>query len=772
MSLPPIEAGEQSSTRFWNLRSLRWRIDLGILPSSPLAVDHLRRAAADSRRRYASLRRRLLMDPLPAKDEDTTSDLSIDNPLSQNPESTWGRFFRNAELEKTVDQDLTRLYPEDGSYFQTPTCQAMLRRILLLWSLQHPQYGYRQGMHELLAPLVYVLHVDLDHLSQVRKLHEDYFNDSFDESLFPYNTKQKPKIAVGNIKTADDSSLKLTTFADLDPKTKQLLLLSDPYGAEGELGVVLSDRFMEHDAYCMFDRLMDGGSRGAVSMAAFFSHSNLIGSGKGSPSPPVIEASSALYHLLNLTDPSLHCHLVELGVEPQYFALRWLRVLFGREFNLEELLTIWDEIFEYPNNTCTDLKAADQGFQIFCSDRGAFIASFGVSMILHLRPALLATENVTVCLQKLLNFPINVDIKRLIEKARSLHVIALEANENIYGSQSQSLSRSGSNRTPPHHPIPDSYWEERWRVLHKAESLPEPSNKDPVHGRPVKKRTFKERLGLVRTESDPLAAENRQAEAEHTVRRQLFSGSSSRQNENCGGLNKSLLLSEESVLFSDRNEFISREVSASNSVTNGILNGSASRSVQGEDSSTSSVNNDRENYENDTDKSSVTSNSFVGECAENEVAFTNGNAADEVVKNEKENPDPALKETRSVSGKFGWFFKFGRGSMNGEGTDNNTEKSRGETRITDKDAPVSVCVSNSIPNSNSNSNSNSVGHVARAENSGDKKVMGPLKNLGQSMLENIQVIESVFQQDRGKGQATAMAALTELRNISSLLREM
>ena len=63
-------------------------------------------------------------------------------------------------------------------------------------------------MHELLAPLVYVLHVDLDHLSQVRKLHEDYFNDNFDESLFPYNTKQKPKIAVGNIKTADDSSLK------------------------------------------------------------------------------------------------------------------------------------------------------------------------------------------------------------------------------------------------------------------------------------------------------------------------------------------------------------------------------------------------------------------------------------------------------------------------------------------------------------------------------------------------------------------------------------
>lgn len=61
-------------------------------------------------------------------------------------ESTWGRFFRNAELEKMVDQDLSRLYPEHGSYFQTPGCQGMLRRVLLLWCLRHPECGYRQGI--------------------------------------------------------------------------------------------------------------------------------------------------------------------------------------------------------------------------------------------------------------------------------------------------------------------------------------------------------------------------------------------------------------------------------------------------------------------------------------------------------------------------------------------------------------------------------------------------------------------------------------------------
>lgn len=63
----------------------------------------------------------------------------------------WGRFFRNAELEKMVDQDLSRLYPEHGSYFQTPGCQGMLRRILLLWCLRHQEYGYRQGLLSLLV---------------------------------------------------------------------------------------------------------------------------------------------------------------------------------------------------------------------------------------------------------------------------------------------------------------------------------------------------------------------------------------------------------------------------------------------------------------------------------------------------------------------------------------------------------------------------------------------------------------------------------------------
>ena len=36
------------------------------------------------------------------------------------------------------------------------------------------------GMHELLAPLVYVLHVDLNQLEQIKHRYEEVFDDRFD----------------------------------------------------------------------------------------------------------------------------------------------------------------------------------------------------------------------------------------------------------------------------------------------------------------------------------------------------------------------------------------------------------------------------------------------------------------------------------------------------------------------------------------------------------------------------------------------------------------
>ena len=255
-------------------------------------------------------------------------------------------------------------------------------------------------MHELLAPLLYVLHADIQHLNEVRKVYEEHFVDKFDESLLHETHGFNFKISANTIEDEmgpQERSKKHTSLSELDVNVQTIVQLSDPYGAEGELGILLSEKFMEHDAYCMLDALMSGAG-GAVAMADFFSHPPASATQTGLPS--VIEASLTLYHLLSIVDSSLYNHLVELGVEPQYFALRWLRVLFGREFSLENLLVIWDEIFSFHNSASVTAPANDPG--VLNSPRGAFISAMAVSMMLNVRPSLLATEYAASCLQRYL----------------------------------------------------------------------------------------------------------------------------------------------------------------------------------------------------------------------------------------------------------------------------------------------------------------------------------------------------------------------------------
>ncbi|KAJ4972322.1 hypothetical protein NE237_005421 [Protea cynaroides] len=805
---PPQGCGGES--RFSGLRGVQWRISLGILPSSDSSIEELRRVTADCRRRYAGLRRILLVDP--PNDRNIAPDLIMENPLSQNPDSMWGRFFRNAELEKIVDQDLSRLYPEHGSYFQTPACQGMLRRILLLWSLKHPEYGYGQGMHELLAPLLYVLHVDVQHLSQVRKLYEDHFVDKFDGLPFP----ERDLVSSYKLTKASDCSnwdtgideesrfhgraTKVSSLDELDPKIQTVVLLSDAYGAEGELGILLSERFMEHDAYCMFDVLMSGAS-GAVAMADFFSPSPSIRSQSGVP--PVIEASSALYHLLSTIDVSIHSHLVELEVEPQYFALRWFRVLFGREFLLEDLLIIWDEIFASDNSKSITGVEDDTGssFGVLSSPRGAFISAMAVSMVLHLRSSLLSTENATKCLQRLLNFPKNIIVKRLIDKAKSLQAFALDIINSSTPSQVGALDRiqatvskgyslpsgSVSLRTPVSL-VPDSYWEEMWRVLHKAEEARQGSLEKQVSSR-KQGLSDRGRLSLVRAESDPSSVKmesekkcsglsvkrclledlSRELGSDEDLEKMGHSGASRQRDP----LSIEVEVAEK-VLHDDPTERRSAEDFASEKTCSSGHTGSEVNSTIY--SAPTNPPSRAIDHENESEKSSRGLNLSVDD---NDDELNNpdqtGIASDDPPPPEKQ--VTSMKE-RKLSSKFQWLWKLGRGTGAGTSVIGGAMEA---SKSTNGGSLDNISVSLATDRCGDSSGVSGSGDVA------DNNVIATLRNLGHSMLENIQVIESVFQQDRaqmgslenfsesilvGKGQVTAMAALKELQKMSNLLSEM
>ncbi len=276
-----------------------------------------------------------------------------------------------------------------------------------------------------------------------------------------------------------------------DEDMQALILGSDNYGAEGELGALLSSRFLEHDAYCMFDALLSG-QKGAVVMANYF----LTSSGPSSfgGNPPVLEASDAIYRALAAVDKPLYMHLVELGIEPQYFTLRWVRLLFGREFLLENLLLLWDAIFSASNTPISSgVEQEDFSSNIQYSARSAFISSLAVAMLLYVRPVLLASPDAAGCLKRLLNYPQISDIMNLIETAKFLQPLVQAAartpapsvprtvrtpekkrtlKHSISGSISppigQSVLLAFQEQSIPCSPdflrmsLPDGYWEEKW----------------------------------------------------------------------------------------------------------------------------------------------------------------------------------------------------------------------------------------------------------------------------------------------------------------------
>lgn len=92
----------------------------------------------------------------------------------------------------------------------------------------------------------------------------------------------------------------------------------------------------------------------------------------------------------------MHSHLTKLGIEPQLFLLRWLRVLFSREFHLDDAMLLWDAVIAENGNK--ESGGVGGGVR-------DFIEAFAVSMLLFVRSDVLVQSDFGSCLRRLQRFP-------------------------------------------------------------------------------------------------------------------------------------------------------------------------------------------------------------------------------------------------------------------------------------------------------------------------------------------------------------------------------
>nr|XP_023417558.1 LOW QUALITY PROTEIN: TBC1 domain family member 5 [Cavia porcellus] len=184
---------------------------------------------------------------------------------------------------------------------------------------------------------------------------------------------------------------------------KQLLVLL--FQSE-EMKTLLNPEYLEHDAYAMFSQLMET----AEPWFSTFEHDSQKGKETlmtpipfarpqdlGPTIAIVTKVNQIQDHLLKKHDIELYMHLNRLEIAPQIYGLRWVRLLFGREFPLQDLLVVWDALFA----DGLSLSLVDYVF---------------IAMLLYIRDALISS-NYQTCLGLLMHYPVIGDIHSLILKA-------------------------------------------------------------------------------------------------------------------------------------------------------------------------------------------------------------------------------------------------------------------------------------------------------------------------------------------------------------------
>ncbi|PGH11591.1 hypothetical protein AJ80_07061 [Polytolypa hystricis UAMH7299] len=232
----------------------------------------------DSREGYASLRDYFLKYIEHPNDLPSTAD-----PLAEDEESPWQRLRRDETIRTEIYQDVERCLQENY-FFRDPTTKARMLDILFIFAKLNPDLGYRQGMHELLAPILWVVH-----------------HDAIEK------------------KSQNSSSLAKES---------------------GVMIQVLDSDYIEHDAFSLFCAVMQ-------TAKSFYEHEDNKPQNNAQASVSAIVARSERIHqtVLKGLDPELADHLLAIDILPQIFLTRWIRLLFGREFSFSEVLSLWDLLF-------------------------------------------------------------------------------------------------------------------------------------------------------------------------------------------------------------------------------------------------------------------------------------------------------------------------------------------------------------------------------------------------------------------------------------------
>uniref|UniRef100_A0A2K5IYQ8 TBC1 domain family member 5 n=1 Tax=Colobus angolensis palliatus TaxID=336983 RepID=A0A2K5IYQ8_COLAP len=327
------QKGINGQLRSSRFRSICWKLFLCVLPQDK---SQWISRIEELRAWYSNIKEIHITNPRKVVGQ---QDLMINNPLSQDEGSLWNKFFQDKELRSMIEQDVKRTFPE-MQFFQQENVRKILTDVLFCYARENEQLLYKQVMkisyrwHPLTQNFLYSLTNDRPLLYPKLYHNAKAIRDALFSQL---------------METAEPW---FSTFEHDGQKGKETLMTPIPFARPQDLGPTVAI---------------------------------------------VTKVNQIQDHLLKKHDIELYMHLNRLEIAPQIYGLRWVRLLFGREFPLQDLLVVWDALF------------AD-GLSLGLVDY-IFIA-----MLLYIRDALISS-NYQTCLGLLMHYPFIGDVHSLILKA-------------------------------------------------------------------------------------------------------------------------------------------------------------------------------------------------------------------------------------------------------------------------------------------------------------------------------------------------------------------
>ena len=267
-----------------SLRGLSWRLSLGVLTS--YKISDWTKELVTSVDVYSQLKTKVMpkiedvqMDPLTAA-------------FSNEQKNEWDSYYKNIELVNFIKGDLGRLYMNgiDDDFFQTSRRKELVLNVLFVWSAKNPRTSYRQGMHEIVGPVLYVLESELE----------------------CFKSEQARLLEI-NGGVPNQQSNEFCSFAN-----------------------AFTDQTLEAYVYWVFEKIMD-------QLEPLYDPTV-----RPDGQPQVVHFCTNLQeNLLRQLDPELCDHLEETFIQAQLYGMRWSRLILGREFSCTDThnLRVWDFVF-------------------------------------------------------------------------------------------------------------------------------------------------------------------------------------------------------------------------------------------------------------------------------------------------------------------------------------------------------------------------------------------------------------------------------------------